>query len=300
MAFPMDHSVSGHVMRANRAEVLADAAADERIHQPFVRTGEIGPAMFFPLSVQGRTFGTVAVGNHVGGREFTVSDLALVETFAGQASLAMEYARTREELTRLSIMEDRERIAKELHDGVIQSLFAVGMGLQATVQISGVDAVEQRIESAVAEVDRVIRDLRNYIFGLQPGILADRQLDQALRQLVSEFQERSGVITVVEIDGRVAAELASRAGDVVQFVREALSNVERHAKAETCRVSLQRRDDAAELLVDDDGLGFDLDAEFGTGNGLPNLKERAAALGGDVRIESEPRSGTAVRLTMPL
>ena len=92
---------------------------------------------------------------------------------------------------------DRERIAKELHDGVIQSLFAVGMGLQGSALMAGDDELTTRIEGAVAEIDRVIRDLRNYIFGLRPGILADRQLDTALRDLAEEFEGRTGVVTVV-------------------------------------------------------------------------------------------------------
>ena len=91
----------------------------------------------------------------------------------------------------MSVLEDRERIAKELHDGVIQSLFAVGMGLQGTAAMTP-DRRSPRLEEAVEEIDRAIRDLRNYIFGLRPGILADRQLDQALQELGREFGDRSG------------------------------------------------------------------------------------------------------------
>jgi signal transduction histidine kinase len=105
---------------------------------------------------------------------------------------------------------------------------------------------------------------------------------------------------VVEIDSTIAAELSSQATDVVQFVRESLSNVGRHAAAATCRVSLQRRDSTAVLEIDDDGTGFDPGTAFGRGHGLPNLKERAASLGGDMDIESDPASGTTVRLTIPL
>src|SRR4029450_9201852 len=115
------------------------------------------------------------------------------------------------------------------------------MGLEATAARSRDPDVERRIEGAVAEIDGAIRDLRNYIFGLRPGILADRQLDQALRTLAQEFEERTGVTAVVDVDPHVAAELASRAPDVVQLAREALSNVGRHAQAATVRVSLAAR-----------------------------------------------------------
>jgi signal transduction histidine kinase len=158
----------------------------------------------------------------------------------------------------------------------------------------------ERIEGAVGELDRVIRDLRNYIFGLRPGILADRQLDQALKELTDEFGSRTGVVAVLTVDRHVAAELASRAGDLVQFTREALSNVGRHAAAATCRVSLVQVGDAAMLEIDDDGQGFDPAAARGSGNGLINLEERAAALGGTMTIESVPGEGARLRVTIPL
>jgi signal transduction histidine kinase len=256
--------------------------------------------MFVPLMLRGSAYGTLMVANRIDGRRFSQDDLALVQTFAGQASVAIEYGRAQHELNRLAVMEDRERIAKELHDGAIQSLFAVGMGLQASATISRDQELQVRIEGAVEEIDRVIRDLRNYIFGLRPGILADRQLDQTLRGLAEDFQAKNGVITVVEVDVRVAGELGSRAADIVQFVREALSNVGRHAAASTCRVSLHTLDDKAELEIDDDGSGFDVGEAKGKGQGLGNLQERASALGGMVKIESAPDRGTTVRLTIPI
>jgi signal transduction histidine kinase len=297
--FPTRDSVSGEVIETGRPIVLADAAADPRAAQPLVAEAMVGPAMFVPLVSKGEPFGTLALGSPVGGHLFSEEDLTLVRTFADQASVALEYSRFQGELRRLAVMEDRERIAKELHDGAIQSLFAVGMGLQATAQISRDSAVEQRIDQAVNEVDRVIRDLRNYIFGLRPGILADRQLDQALRRLVEEFQERTDVTTVVEVDAGAAAELSSLAGDLVQFARETLSNVGRHASATTCRLALFRRDGQAVLEIDDDGTGFDPDSPT-TGHGLPNLRERAGSIGGEMRIESRPGEGTTVRLSIPL
>ena len=225
---------------------------------------------------------------------------------ATQAGVAIENARlydesrrAQEELARLEMLEDRERIAKELHDGVIQSLFAVGMGLQGTAALAKDADIARRIENATEEVDRAIRDLRNYIFGLRPGILADRQLDQALQQLASEFQERSDVLTIVDVDESVAAELASRAADVVQLVREGMSNVGRHAQATSCRITLRRTDAGAELEIDDDGLGFDPSAPS-TGMGMRNLRERVASLGGELTVLSVAGEGTTITALFPL
>jgi signal transduction histidine kinase len=259
----------------------------------------MGPAAFVPLAGHRGVFGTLAAANRRGGPPFSKESVHVLEAFGGQAALALEYARAQEGIQRLAVLEDRERIAKELHDGVIQALFAVGMGLQGTALMIGDEDLAGRIERAVGELDRVIRDLRNYIFGLRPGVLADRQVGDALRSLADEFQDTSGVVTIVEIDEEAASELSTIAGDVVQVTREALSNVGRHARATTCRVSLYRRDGYAVLEVDDDGVGFD-PMTVRRGDGLRNLEERSAALGGKTSIDSVPAKGTTVRIELSL
>ncbi len=202
---------------------------------------------------------------------------------------------------RLALVEDRERIAKELHDGVIQGLFAVGMTLQATqARADSPDDVRARLEGAIESIDAAIRDLRNYIFGLRPGILADRQLEAALRQLAAEFEERSGIIVVVEVDPAMASHLAPAAAQVIQIAREALSNVARHAQATTCRLTLTREEEHAVLAIDDDGGGFDQAAVRAEGQGLRNMRERARTLRGDIVVESTIGEGTRVEVRLPL
>jgi signal transduction histidine kinase len=296
---PIEGSVSGDVIQSGKPAVFADASRSDRTYQPMIARGNMGPMVLVPLILRGKPFGTLTVSNPVGGAAFDEEAIRLVETFADQTSVALEYGRAQTELNRLHVLDERERIGRELHDGVIQSLFSVGMGLQATATRSRDPEVESRIESAVGEIDRAIRDLRNYIFGLRPGILADRQLEQALDDLAREFEEKSGVITVTDIDGTVAAELAPRAADLVQFTREALSNVGKHAQATTCRVSLHRDGDQAVLEIDDDGLGFDPVAPQ-TGLGLRNLKDRALAIGGRVTVESKAGEGTTVQFAIPI
>ncbi|HZD80559.1 MAG TPA: GAF domain-containing sensor histidine kinase [Actinomycetota bacterium] len=298
MSFPIKGSISGEVVAKGEAIAVEDASSDPRAYQPVVAVGGFGPSIFVPLMAHGSAFGTLMAANQVGGRSFEPGDAGLLQTFADQASLALEYGRAQQENQRLMVLEDRERIAKELHDGVIQALFAVGMGLQGTALMSQDEELAERIESAVGELDRVIRDLRNYIFGLRPGILADRQLDQALRALGEEFQQKSGVVTVVEVDSTVASELSSHASDLLQLARESLSNVGRHAEASTCRLSLYRNGQGAILEVDDDGRGFD-PATVRRGDGLSNMEERIDTLGGELSIDSSPAEGTTVRLFLP-
>ena len=241
------------------------------------------------------------------GREFP-ADIALspLQTASGMVVVAAlrdatERKQAQARLHRLAVLEDRERIARELHDGVIQALFGVGMNLQATeAKANDPEAVRARLSGAVDSIDMAIRDLRNYIFGLRPGILADRQLDQALRQLVEDFQEKSGIVTVVDIDERVAAQFGNSSAQLVQITREALSNVARHAKATTCRVSLMRQGDSGVLEIDDDGHGFGPSRGNTRGQGLRNMRERVEAMGGAFSVESSPAKGTTVRVQLPL
>ena len=295
---PLEGSVSGEVVQTGRPMRLADASQDPRSFQPMVSLGHMGQAFFAPLKVAERTLGTLAVANIVGGRPLPESAPHLVETFAEQAAVAYEYGRARRNAQRLAVMDERERIAKELHDGIIQSLFAVGMRLEAAA-VDTEGPLEQQLSGAVTEIDRAIRDLRNYIFGLRPGLLADRQLDQALREQADEFAERTGIATEVQVVPGVAQSLASRSADIVQFVREALSNVSRHAEATRVRVELSGNGDRAVLVVSDDGAGFDA-ASVKRGQGLGNLEDRVRRMGGRLRITSRPGGGTRLRATLPM
>ena len=295
---PASGSISGAVVESGRPLVTADASADRGAYQPIIRLGRVGPAIFVPLRTQGRATGTLVVANVKGGHQFDRETIRLVETFADQASVAMEYVRAQADVRRVGLMEERERIAKELHDGIIQSLFAVGMNLQGTALMSGSPETAARVERAVGELDNVIRDLRNYIFGLRPGILADRQLDQALRTLGEEMQA-SGLEVAVEVDGELAANLSVWSHEIVQLTREALSNVARHANATKSTVTLVRTERGAVLTIDDDGSGFNPRRDS-DGNGLRNMRERVSALGGRLRISSKRGRGTSLQFTLPM
>ena len=257
-----------------------------------------------PVSARGSVFGNIYLTDKHGADEFDEADEETLIVLATQAGVAIENVRLLEEtrsaqerLRELSVLEDRERIARELHDGVIQSLFAAGMSLQGAAAMTEDPGVARRIEGVVGDLDRTIRDLRNYIFGLRPGLLADRQLDRALRDLAEDLQERTGIVTVVDVQPETAAAISGGASDVLQIVREALSNVGRHSGATTCRLALRGVDGVATLEVDDDGRGFGSSSV--EGSGLPNLRARAERMGGTLEIESSGE-GTTVRLEIPL
>jgi signal transduction histidine kinase len=298
MRVPMEGSMSGRVLREGKAQHLSSPATAAGTYAPMIEAAGMGPSIFIPVSATDEVFGVLAVSRGPQTADFQDADVLLLESFAAQVALAFEYGRAQRDLRRLELAEDRERIAKELHDGVIQSLFAVGLGLQGAASLSDGPA-GVRIEEAVTEIDGVISDLRRYIFGLRPDVLSQGGLAVALEQLCADSERRTGVTTVLDVDVGVEASLATREADVVQFVREALSNVSRHAQATTCRVSVRRDGTTAVLEVDDDGLGFDPLSAL-EGMGMSNMRDRAERLGGEVVVDTVAGEGTTVRVLLPL
>jgi signal transduction histidine kinase len=302
---PTGHGLLGALIREARPLRIPDIGTDPRSvgfppnHPP------MKSLLGAPITGRGKVFGNIYLTDKQDADAFDEEHERVLVVLATQAAVAVENARLHDEsersgreLQRLQVLEERERIGKELHDGVIQSLFAVGMHLQGLATATDDDNISRNLESAVEDIDHAIRDLRNYIFGLRPGILADRQLDQALKEMATDFAARSGVVTVVDVDADAASRLTSQAADVVQIVREALSNVGRHGAATTCRVSVERNAAGLVVEVDDDGQGFDVELTR-SGMGLQNLQERVGSLGGVFKIQSTPGEGTTVRATFP-
>jgi signal transduction histidine kinase len=280
--------------------VRTDLRREAALPADLATIAAVGPGLYVPLCTEERLFGTLLVSRVAGAPAFTDEDLRSLELFAAQASVALEHARIRSELQRLAVVEDRERIARELHDGIVQALFAVGLGLLSVEPLAAEEPVRGRLREAVDSIDKVIADLRRYIFGLKPHAVGTESVAHAMSTLVDEFRARTGIVTAVEIDHRLDYAGGDISTEVVQVAREALSNVARHAGATTCRVSLRYEAPLALLEIDDDGRGFDTAAISGHGYGLSNLRERAAMVGGSIEISSQPGQGTTVRLGFPV
>ena len=295
---PLAGSLSAEVIRTERTMIVTDAS-HSTLTQPMVSIAGVGPMILVPLALRTSTAGVLAVGRVAGRPAFGSADTPLLESFADQASVALEYARAVAEISRLGMIEDRERIARDLHDGVIQSLFAVGIGLQGTAAVVGDPRLADRIQQFVSEIDRVIGDVRSYIFGLRPSVLTAGNLTNTLEQLAHEVEERTGVTVIAEVDASLEDALADESAQIVHIVREALSNMGRHSGATTCRVSVLRDAASAVIQIDDDGRGFDA-ASASRGMGMGNLMERAEAIGGHLEIESKPGSGTTISVRVPL
>ncbi|HYZ00803.1 MAG TPA: PAS domain S-box protein [Candidatus Binatia bacterium] len=199
------------------------------------------------------------------------------------------------------LLQERERIGRELHDGTIQSLFGLGLNLQGLAELAGESGqVRRRLEDAVVQIDTVIRDLRDYVFQLRPVAFTARGLGEALGAIAGEFQRETGVAPALDVAlQRDDPVLSTHGGDLLQLVREALSNVARHAGARHVDVRVRGTAGGLVLEVVDDGCGFQVDRPPAQGWGLRNLHERAAAMGGRLEIESVPGGGTTVRLSVP-
>jgi signal transduction histidine kinase len=255
------------------------------------------PGSATPLTIRDRILGGLAVARPAGSPPFSRADVQVVKTFAAQASVALELSQVRDELRHLAVVQERERIAREMHDGLIQSLFGLGMNLQSLATSTTFPPAVS--ELAVDGIDAAIRDLRGYIFGLRPGLLADRELESALRRLTDELRLTGGLATEVDINPVTATLLSSRAGDIVQVTREALSNVRKHARASRVRVNLTHAGARALLEVVDDGEG--IAAFAGQGLGLDNMRTRGERLGGELLVGPGLNGrGTSVRLSVPL
>jgi signal transduction histidine kinase len=290
-------SLLASVARNRRAMAVDDASTQPTADLRLAGLIDAGPALVVPLPARAR--GSLAVVRRRGRRPFPRSELGLLELFATQAATALDYLGVREELERLAVVSERERIGRELHDGAIQALFSVGISLQGTAVLLDDAVLQSRMDAAVTQLDTTIHDLRSYVFGLRPGGLSRRPLEQVLYELADRLGRDHGLKMTVDVDAGLAAELAQCAGELTQLAREALSNVVRHAGAASCRLSLRRAAGQGLLEIEDDGRGFLTERARGRGWGLRNMEERAASLGGRVEIDSVLDTGTAIRVLIP-
>ena len=253
-----------------------------------------------PVRSGGTVYGNLYLTEKPGG--FDADDERYLVVLAAQAGAAIENAHLSERLQSLAVQDERDRISRELHDGVIQSLFSIGMSLESARTLIAGDPtrVEQRLASAVDGLDDVIRELRNSIFSLRPHEAASLGLARGLAELAREYEVnalvRPELLLAPGLDERVPAHVVA---DVLLVVREALSNVARHAGARTVRIAATLDDRALHLVIADDGGGFDT-ANHPGGQGLGNMRNRILALGGSLHVASAAGEGTTITLECPL
>jgi signal transduction histidine kinase len=241
-------------------------------------TGDSGPAMLIPLPDAGRLIGALVLCRRRGRPAFTEAELELATGFAAQAVVAVEFARARTDQHRMLVLADRHRIARDLHDQVIQRLFATGLRLQQLSATVGPGTVADRIDQRVDELDETITEIRSTIFGLrQQASAPPARLTVRLRDLVTDLSEVLGFEPQLALEEPLDVVPDDVADDLVAALREALTNVAKHASARKVDVSVTLTGSYLVLEVVDDGVGI---GDAARHSGLINLNERAARHGG--------------------
>ncbi|GGQ17218.1 histidine kinase [Streptosporangium pseudovulgare] len=276
----------------------ADSATD--VTAGLTADGEtpIGPVAAVPLGRAGAVRGVLKLGKRTGRIPFSTGELHTLRSFAGQAALALELAEARRDAERLGLLEDRDRIAKDLHDVVIQRLFAVAMTLMSIVRLVEHPEAASRLRHGIDELDETIRQIRSTIFALQAPRDAAPGLRAQVVELVEGARGHLGFMPGLRMEGRLDNGVpAPVAEQLTAVLREALSNIVRHARASKADVLVEATDDELLLRVRDDGVG--LPGE-GRRSGLRNMEDRARQLGGSFETGAAPGGGTLLTWRVPL
>ena len=292
--FPSAGTLAGSVLEGKQPRLVGDGSPDTQL---FSTDHPLGPMMAFPLISSGRAEGVLLVARMAGGLRFAPSDLEMAADFAGQASLAMQLARARASEQRMLLLEDRGRIARDLHDHVIQQLFGTGLELQSVAGSIESPIERERILQSVTNLDAAVTQIRTVIFALSArqdtrDSVRHRILDLA-NDLASGLQKSPTVAFTGPVDLVVTGGLAD---DVVAVAREGLANAAKHAHADQTGVTLDIVDGMIRLVISDNGAGF---TNTSRRSGLANLEARAIARGGSFVVDSGP-GGTRLGWSVPI
>ncbi len=296
---PIEGSAAGRVFISGRPTVTTDPASVLVPDRPDAVPGGLGPLLLVPITTSHGNDGVLGVVRLVGRPGFSPEEIRVVESFAQQAGLAIELDRAQNDREELAVMGDRERIARDLHDHVVQRLFAVGMALQAaTRSISDPPALD-RIGESIEELDATIRDVRSTIFSLalRTSDRAGTSTRARLLDVTSMAALGLGFRPRLQFDGPVDTKVPEElVPDVLAVVREALSNATRHAKASRVEVRVDVHDDLT-ITVTDNGVGM---GDTTRSSGLANLRARAEARGGSMTVGTVNKRGTRLHWQVPL
>lgn len=295
--FDRTTSAAGEVLRTGRPDVIDDATSAPVVPSE-IRALDLGPRFYVPLLQADRAMGVLAVGRAKDAAPFESLDIAVGELFAGAIAAALELGAARRELERLKVVGEDERIARALHDTVIQQLFAVGMSLQA-VRPAIAGAPGDRVDQAIDRIDDVIKEIRNTIFQLPERETDSPGLRDILFTLTNQFSTELGFTPRVAFDGPIETAITGELREhTIAVCTEALSNAARHAGASRIDLVVAVQDGELILTIADDGVGCPTTAS--AGNGLRNLRERAALARGEFSVTSRDPRGTVVEWRAPL
>jgi signal transduction histidine kinase len=251
-----------------------------------------------PIKVRDEIYGNLYLTDKIGWSEFTKDDVALVEALALAAGVAIENARLHQQVQVAAVYEDRDRLARDLHDHVIQRLFGVGLNLQG-LAVRAVSDIAHGLQKQVHEVDEIISEVRATIYALGMSGSSRGVRDDVIA-LVAELRDTVGFELDVSFDGAVNTAVSEKVAEhLMATIREAVTNVERHAKATEATIVLSANDGHCQLQVTDNGQGIDGKGREG-GLGLTNLRRRAEKLNGRLEVAGVPTGGTVLTWRVPI
>ena len=298
LVLPVSASVSGEVLSSGEPVVLQDFGHDDRVAGSAREHMPLGPAIILPLGAPGDVRGVFTVGRDTGAMPLAPEAVEMVQTFAAQAGIALELAEHRQDAERLAILSDRDRIARDLHDLVIQRLYATGMSLQGAMPLLNRPEAATRVSSAVDALDETIREIRSAIFSLQSrGEAKQNGLRAQVLEVVDQMTPALGFAPSLRLVGPLdEAVPADAAEQMLSALRESLSNAARHAAASRVDVTVEVGPELI-LRVRDDGTGMGHSTRR---SGLANMAERAADLGGKLTVNAAEGGGTQLDWRVPV
>ncbi len=290
------------VAETGKPLVSTDLAKDMRFLRPAVVEAGFRSMACIPLIAGGRVVGVMSLASR-SERDFDEREINLLTAIGAWAGITVENAHLHRQARRLAVLEERERIGMDLHDGIIQSIYAVGLALEYAKVAMDEDSEQsvQKIEQAIDGLNKTIRDIRAYILDLRPRQFVGDNLKGGLQRLVDEYQANTlADATLVAQEEDLVGLPSSHATALFHICQEALANVAKHSQARRVQVHLWSTRERVLLEVADNGRGFDLRKMSVTlGHGLSNMHVRARKVGGDVEITSAPEEGTTMLAWVP-
>lgn len=306
--FPRGHGLLGALIREGRPIRIPNIAADTRSTGFPPNHPAMQSLLGVPIRFKGRVIGDLymtdkqaADGSIV---PFTAQDQEVLEMFATQAAIAIENAQLYRQKQQLAILQERERFGMDLHDGIIQSIYAIGLQLEDAESRIPAEPNEAivRTHQAILSLNDVIRDIRNYILDLRPQRFQGRDLKRGLEELARDLRANTFLNVYLTAD-TIEPDLLSpeQTVEILHVVQEAVSNIRKHARASEVELDLVRDADAVVLTIQDNGVGIEnARNDKSGGNGLPNMRERARSARGELKIQRGEASGTRVELRIPV
>lgn len=294
---PMEGSLSTQVMSGAATLAIDDLSAHPAVIEP-ARKANLGAGLYIPMIAEQGPIGALVVARRHGQPPFSQPEVDIAEIYASAAAVVLALGTARQALEDARVTAEHERIARDLHDTVIQRLFAIGMRLQASERLAD-GPVADRISDTVENIDQVIREIRETIFDLSHPDREGANVRREVRAVASEAAGHLGFSPRINFRGPVETAVTEQmCNQMIPVLREALANVGRHAKASAADVLLTVADGYLTLAVADDGIG--ISDEPTAGHGTFNMRERAEDLGGDLSISRRKPAGTLLQWKVPI